>query len=102
MMKKIIAKLAIIFMLATVFTGIGSVANASPAHAGTNLQCTQQDSGVWNGFWTPSGSGRYRAWCYTDYDWMEEVFLGYRDGWHTSAVSNTYCGGAIGLFVSHC
>lgn len=101
-MKKIIAKIAIIIMLATGFTAIGSVANAAPAHAGTSSQCFQKDAGYGYVFWTPSGSGRYAAVCYVDYDWFEEAILGYRDGWKIMTVSNYYCGGTIRLWVSYC
>ena len=101
-MKKIIARIAVILMLATGFTAIGSVANAAPAHAGTASQCFQKDAGAGYVFWSYSSAGRYAAVCYVDYDWFEEVVLGYRDGWKIMTVHPWRCGGTIPLWVRPC
>lgn len=101
-MKKLIAKIVIVLMLATGFTAIGSVASASTANAGTSSSCRQIDAGAGYVFYTPSGSGRYAAFCYVDYDWFEEVVLGYRDGWRLMAAHPWRCGGTIPLFVRPC
>jgi hypothetical protein len=101
-MKKLFAQIGIIFALVVGFTGISSVANAAPAHAGTSSNCRQVDAGPGYVFYTNSGSGRYGAFCYVDYDWFEEVVLGYHDGTRLVAVSNQRCGGTITLFVRPC
>lgn len=100
--KSWIARVMVILALATGFTAIGTVANASPAHASTTSQCRQIDAGYGYVFWTPSGSGRYAAYCYVDYSWDQEVFLGYRDGYKIMTVSPYYCGGGIRQWVIAC
>lgn len=100
-MKKLIAKAMVIITLAFGLTGIGSVANAAPAHAGTSSSCRQVYAGTgW--FPTPTGYYKYAAYCYVDYDWVEEVFFGQRDGWRFVGYSNTWCSGYIRQWVNPC
>ena len=100
--KSWITRLVILLTLTTGFTVIGSAANAAPAHAGTASQCRMIDAGYGYTFYTNSGSGRYAAYCYVDYDWAEEVFLGQRDGYKIMTVSPYWCGGGIRQWVAAC
>lgn len=78
-MKKVIAKVVVTLMLAFGLTGIASVANAAPAHAGTSSGCRIIDAGY--GYTFAGTPYRYATYCYVDYDWVEEVFFGMHDGW---------------------
>lgn len=101
-MKKLIAKVVVILMLAFGLTGVASVANAAPAHAGTASSCRQIYAGAGYYFWTNTGGYKYAAYCYVDYDWVEETFFGMHDGWRFVAYDNTYCSGYIRQWVNPC
>lgn len=101
-MKKVIAQIVVVLMLAFGFTATASVANAAPAEAATTSGCRQIDAGYGYKFWTNSSSGRYAAFCNVDYDWFEEVVLGYRDGGKIMTVSPYWCGGTIRNWVVAC
>lgn len=78
-MKKI--KLAIAAFLMT----IGLVFLASPAQAAIVAPRTSQDghAALWNcsGPYYNWSLYKYEYWCWYDYTWFSEVFLGKRDYW---------------------
>jgi hypothetical protein len=90
--KKLATKFAILTLATTSLIGVGQVAamaTAEKASAGTLNSCRVVDAGYGRTFY---GTGkRYAAYCYVDYDWTEEVFLGYRDGWKFVWYSNNRC-----------
>jgi hypothetical protein len=87
-MKKLLAKIAIIGTLAAGFTGIGAVANAAPAQAGTSSGCYVS----YNPYgWPQSPANKYRTTCFNDYDWFEEFFFGYRDGYYVTEYHSQPC-----------
>lgn len=90
--QKLAAKFVIIMMATMALVGVGQVgalATAEKASAGTLSQCRVVDAGYGRTFY---GTGkRYAAYCYIDYGWSEEVFLGYRDGWYFVWYSNNKC-----------
>lgn len=77
-MKKIAAQLAAVAIAIPAVLGVG-VATAPAANAATASSCRIIDAGY--GYTLGASGYRYATYCYIDYDWMEEVFFGYRDGW---------------------
>jgi hypothetical protein len=90
--QKIATKFAALALATTALTGVGvvgEVATAEAAQAGTLSSCRVVDAGYGRTLGTTGK--RYGAYCYANYDWTEEFFLGYRDGWKFVWFSNNKC-----------
>jgi hypothetical protein len=70
--KKALMTLGAAMALTASGIGVNAAIAAPSAEAGTSSGCFV-DKGNYGGY-------RYGIWCEVDYDWFEEVVLGYRDG----------------------